>query len=98
MYHLFEKKWGELGFSLASGVAYFIIVWNFISRYTYRGGNLLAFFFAPAIICGMALILIKTIRAWREQELWSRLNTLILVHIVIALAAVVFLLDAILKF
>ena len=97
MYRLFEKRAGELVFSLLGGLSYFFIIWHFIARFTYRAGGLLAFFFAPAIICGGAYILIQTIRNWREREWFGKLNALIIIHALIFLIAIAFLLELLIR-
>ena len=90
---IFDKKYGGLVFSLLSGVAYFIIVLGFILKNTINGGGLLAFFFAPAIIAGAALIIIKTVNRLREEERYGSINAFLLFHIVLIALSIVFLID-----
>ena len=59
---LLKNTWGLLIFSLISGAAYFVIVLRFVLANTNNGSGLLAYFFAPAVTCGAALILIKLIK------------------------------------
>ena len=92
---LLNKKHGELVFSILCGIAYFIIVLYFILRNTQSGGTFLSFMFAPAIVCGMALALIKSIRRLKEEEEFFKINLLIYAHIVLALVSLVFLYDII---
>ena len=82
---------GQLIFSLAGGLAYFLIILQFIRQYSRNGSMLLGFFFCPAIICGMALVLIKLLRSWQEQELYSRMAVLFFTHVLLFLISIVFL-------
>ena len=84
---------GELIFSLVAGVAYFIIIMGFVVANTNAGGYMLRFFFLPAIVCGAALLLIKTIRKLKDEEGYSKINTIIYAHIVLLLISFVFLID-----
>lgn len=92
-----ESKAGELIFSLVSGLAYYIVITAFIIGNTNSGGALLSFFFLPAIVCGAALILIKTIRKLKEEEQFGKINLLIYPHILLILISIVFLFDIILN-
>lgn len=62
----FRKPAPLLSFGLICGCAYFMIVFRFITAYTLHA-NLLSFFFAPAIICGGAFIVIKSIKKSLES-------------------------------
>lgn len=84
-------------FSLLCGAAYFFIVFDFIKTFTHNGGTLLSFFFCPAIICGMALVLLKSVRKWVEEEKTKPLARLIVLHIILFVISIVFLIDALLK-
>lgn len=84
---------GELIFSLISGIAYFIIIMGFVVGNTQAGGFMLSFFFLPAIVCGAALLLIKTIRKLKDEENFGKINALIYAHIVLLLVSLVFLID-----
>ena len=84
---------GELIFSLVAGVAYFIIIMGFVVANTNTGGYMLSFFFLPAIVCGAALLLIKTIRKLKDEEGYSKINAIIYTHIVLLLISFVFLID-----
>ena len=91
---IFDTKYGGLVFSLLSGIAYFIIILGFILKNTPQGG-LLAFFFAPAIIAGMALIIIKTVNHLRDAQKFGNVNIFLLLHIVLMALSVIFLIDII---
>ena len=84
---ILDKKYGELTIGLLCGIAYFIIVLEFILANTAAGGGLLAFFFFPAIICGVALFVIKLLRTMREKQRYSTINIFIYVHMLVFLAA-----------
>lgn len=84
---LLDKKYGELCFGLFCGCSYFIIILRFIIENTAAKGGLLGFFFFPAIICGIALFVIKIVRNLREKERFSAVNMFIYVHIAVFLAA-----------
>ena len=91
---IFEAKYGGLVFSLLSGCAYFIIILNIIMQSAPNAG-LLGFFFAPAIIAGCGLVLLKTIKRLTEEEQPGRVNALCWVHIVLMALSLVFLADLI---
>lgn len=93
MGNLVKSRVGELVFSLLSGCAYFIVLAGFIINNTQNGGLMLSMFFFPAIVCGAALILIKTIRKLKEEELFSKINILIYAHILLMIISVAFLID-----
>ncbi len=86
---LLEKKYGELIFGLLGGVGYFLIVMRFILDNTKTGGGLLAFFFAPLIICFPAILLIKFERDLREKERYRALNLLVGAHIALLLIGII---------
>lgn len=87
---IFGTKYGGLIFSLLSGFAYFIIILGFIMATGPRAG-LLGFFFAPAIICGMALVLFKMIRQFLENEEFKKANLVGILHIILIIISIVFL-------
>lgn len=82
---------GELVFSLLSGVAYFIVVLQLVGQYSNNGSLLLGFFFCPAVICGVALMMIKLLRSWKEQELYQRMTALFVAHAVLFIISLVLL-------
>lgn len=92
---ILEKRSTLLVFCLLCGAAYFLIALRFILTYTSAGGGLLAFFFFPAIICGMALILFKAIAKWQEEQKTKAVGALAVVHVVLFIISIVFLLDVI---
>lgn len=93
---IFNKKYGGLIFSLLSGTAYFIIILNFILT-TDKKAGLLGFFFAPAIICGIALVLFKMIRQFIENEEFRKANLVGILHVILMLMSIVFLVAMIVR-
>ncbi|MDD6214997.1 MAG: hypothetical protein PUB42_07430 [Firmicutes bacterium] len=92
---IIEKKFGDLIFSLICGMVYFIIALYFILNHTNTGGGFLALSFSPAIICGMALVILKTIRRLRDEEAFGKINMLIYAHILLSLVSIILLLGII---
>lgn len=83
MKKFFETKYGGLIFSLLSGLAYFGLVLCFIIENAGEKGLLLAFFFFPAIICGMGLVLLKSIKMWQEQQAYGKITAVAVFHIIL---------------
>ena len=94
---ILDTRWGELIFALACGVSYYIIALQFIFSYTHTGAALLATFLAPAIICGIALVFIKTIRSWRDREMLGNINSFVNIHIVVYIIAIIVIADYIIN-
>ncbi len=88
MKKLFEKKYSGLIFSLLSGVAYFILATVAVIGSMGNKGLLLCFFFFPAIICGVALVLLKSIKMWLEAEDYKKVGLIFWVHIAIMAFAI----------
>lgn len=86
---------GGLIFALLCGCAYYIVVQKFILAYTSVGGGFLGFMFLPAIICGAALIILKSIKQMSENENEKGIITLFWMHIVLMILSVVFLISMI---
>lgn len=93
---IFGTKYGGLVFSLLSGAAYFIMVLYYILGTDPKAG-LLGFFFAPAIVCGIALILFKMIRQFIENEEFKKANIVAILHVVLMIISIVFLIAMIVK-
>lgn len=89
---IFEKRSGELVFSVVCGIAYWIIVQHLIYSYS-PDAMLLGLYFLPALICGSALFLIKAIRSAKETESYTRLKVLFWVHLPLVVVACVFAAD-----
>ena len=92
---LFSKKSFALCFSLLCGLAYFGIVSAFVLNNTDKG-SLLLFFFFPAIICGGALFILKTIKSYLEAEATKPLHILLWGHVVVLLFSIATVIEAIL--
>lgn len=97
MNKILNSKYGLLIFSLISGIAYFILIMMLISQMNYS--YLLGIFFFPAVVCGIALCLYKSIRNLQNLQEWGKIRLLILLHIlVIALSIAFFAVSIISKF
>ena len=92
-----ESRAGELIFSLFAGCAYFIVITGFVVANTQAGGVMLSMFFLPAIVCGTALFIIKTIRKMKEDEQYGKINAIIYAHIALAVISIAFLAEIIIK-
>ncbi|MBP3362069.1 MAG: hypothetical protein J6N52_14560 [Clostridia bacterium] len=90
---LFKTKNVPLIFSIICGLSYFVIITRFILTYTSKGGSLLAFFFFPAITCGMALFIFKTIKAYLESNAAASLKVLFYTHILIIIISIATLIE-----
>ncbi len=88
---LLKNTVGRLVFALLSGVAYYIIVLKFILSHTAAGGGLLGFFFLPAIVCGMGLVIIKILRSQEEQENTGAMLTVFWMHVLLIIISIAFL-------
>lgn len=93
---IFGTKYGGLIFSLLSGCAYFILVLSYIIS-TGPKAWLLGFFFAPAIICGLALVLFKMIHGFIENEEFKKANIVAVLHVILMIISIVFLLAMMVK-
>lgn len=88
---LLKKTAPRLIFALLCGGAYYIIVLRFIVAHTSLGGGMLGFFFLPAIVCGMALIIVKILKTQEEQGNTGVILAVFWSHILLILLSVVFL-------
>ena len=88
MNKILNSKYGLLIFSLISGIAYFVLIMMLISKINYS--YLLGVFFFPAVVCGMALCLYKSIRNLEELEEWGKIKSLMLIHVFVVVLSLVF--------
>ncbi len=88
MNKILNSKYGLLIFSLTSGIAYFILIMMLISQINYS--YLLGFFFFPAVVCGIALCLYKSIKNLEELEELRKVRSLMLLHIFVIILAIIF--------
>lgn len=93
LHKFLATKHGELISGLLCGIAYFIVVLDFIMANTHTGGQLLAMFLAPAVICGVALMFIKLIRGWLQNEQYKNINSFIVLNLVIFVISIFFIID-----
>lgn len=87
--NFFKKQYVPLIFSLFCGLVYFGIALSLIVNYTKNGGLLLAFFFCPAIICGGALLIIKAVKIYMDEEDTKKINFIFWSHIVLAFVSLI---------
>lgn len=92
---LMKKSFAPLVFSLFCGLIYFGLAFVVILNFTNVGGSFLAFMFAPAIICGGALIIIKALKIYIHEENEKKVNFLFWSHVVLAVVSAVLTIDAI---
>ncbi|MDO5397688.1 MAG: hypothetical protein Q4G33_07140 [bacterium] len=84
---LLKRPSAMLVFGLLSGGAYFAIVLELLSGYFSEQNKLIIYFFAPVIICGAALVLLKLIKQHYETENYSKIKIIFWVHILLAVIA-----------
>ena len=89
---ILDTKYGKFIFLFFFGLAYFVIIMNLITSYSQNSG-LIAFFFCPAIICGIALAILKMLRRLCDEERKQSASVLIYVHVALILISIVFLVD-----
>lgn len=89
MKKIFENRLGGLIFSLLSGLAYFGVIMNFVLDNTGSKGVLLGIFFFPAIVCGAAFVILKSVRQWQENEEYSKITALTVCHVVLMVISAV---------
>lgn len=92
---LLQNTAGRLIFALMSGAAYYIIALKFILSHTNNGGGLLGFFFLPAIVCGMGLVIIKVLRSKEEEDNKSAMLRIFWAHVILILISIAFLITII---
>ena len=83
---LLKNTWGLLIFALIAGCAYYAVVLKFILSHTNNGGGLLGFFFAPLIICGAALVLVKVIKQCFENGSDNKAAIIFWAHVIFIIA------------
>lgn len=88
MKKIIESKYGLLIFSLLSGLAYFILIMQLISETKYS--YLLGIFFFPTVICGAALCIIKSVRAFIENEEFDKAKKLLILHVFVIIFALIY--------
>ncbi len=88
MKKILTSKYGLLIFSLLGGLSYFILVMMLISKTNYS--SLLGLFFFPAIVCGGALCLFKTIRNMEEAKEFGKIKSIMVIHIFVFLLALAY--------
>lgn len=80
---------GRLIFALLAGLGYFMVILRLIIEWS-SGSALLAFFFAPFIICGAALIIVKMMKQAEENDNGPAILKLFWVHVILFVIGAVF--------
>lgn len=80
---------GRLIFALAAGLGYFMIILRFVIEWS-NGSSLLAFFFAPFIICGAALVIVKMMRRAEDEENVTAIKKIFWLHAALFAIGIVF--------
>ncbi len=80
---------GQLIFVLLAGLGYFMVLAGAIIEMS-RGMWTILLFFAPVIICGSALVLIRHIKQARENKNNTAILKLFWLHIGVILIGVIF--------
>ena len=88
MKKILESKYGLFIFSLISGFAYFALIMMLLAQVKYS--YLLGLFFLPAVVCGCALCLYKSIKNMEEAGEVSKIKSLIIIHYFVILLALLF--------
>ena len=83
---------GQLVFVLLCGLGYFMVMSGFLVTNS-NGSGLLAFFFAPAIICGAALVIIKLMKQARENENENAILKIFYLHLVLVVIGIIFIIS-----
>lgn len=83
---------GQLIFALLAGAAYFMVILRFVIEWS-GGSALIAYFFAPVIICGAALILIKLMKQARENGNENVIPKIFWIHTVLFVIGLIFVLS-----
>lgn len=90
---LFESPLALLVFAIVSGLGYFSFVLSVIMSFSKGGSPLLGFFFAPAIICGIALCIVKIAKNNIMAEEYDKNRKLFYIHLLVILIGIVFFID-----
>lgn len=72
-------------FSLLCGIAYFMIIFQMLSPI--NGSGLISFFFCPAIVCGVALFILKLLNRAIENEDKKTVSFVVIMHIIVIITA-----------
>lgn len=88
MKKILDKKYGLLVFSLLSGFAYFTLIMILISEVQFS--YLLGIFFFPAVVCGAALCLVKSIKTMLENGDEKKAYRIMKLHVVLIIFAFFF--------
>lgn len=84
---MLNSRYSQLAFGIVFGIAYYVIILDFILKNTKQAGGLLGLYIMPAAVCGIALIFIKMIRRWRENEQNGNIVLFTVINIIISVIA-----------
>ena len=78
MKKILDSKYGLLIFSLLSGLGYFTLIMLLLADISYS--YLLGIFFFPAVICGAALCIYKTVSSLAENNEYGKIKRIFVIH------------------
>ncbi len=79
---------GQLIFALLAGSAYFMVLLKVIISWS-SGQSLLAIWFAPLIVCGAALVIIKLMKQARENGNEKSILTVFWLHLILFVIGII---------
>ena len=78
MNKIINSKYGLLIFSLLSGLGYFTLIMVLLAEIKYS--YLLGIFFFPAIVCGAAVCIYKSVKTLVEAEEYNKIKRIFVIH------------------
>lgn len=87
--NLINTTAGQLIFALLSGLGYFMLISGWVIEFS-KGSWLLLLYFAPVVICGAAIIIIKLIKQAREAGNEQTILKIFWIHICVILMGIFF--------
>lgn len=88
MNRLINSRYGLLIFSLLSGIAYFTLVMILISQIKYS--YLLGIFFCPAVVCGAAVCIIKSVKSFVDNAQIEKARRIVGIHTALIIFSIIF--------
>lgn len=92
---MFSSTTGLLVFSLFSGLGYFAMVLRIVMSFSRNNSAFVCLMFAPAIICGAAFFIIKTVKTNIMNEQPQKNSALFFLHCIVIFIGVIFFADMI---
>lgn len=87
---------GRLIFALGCGWAYYLVLFNIIVSFS-KGSPLLAIYFAPAIIFGAAILIIKLMKQATENENPNAIIKLFIAHSILFVIGIITMITGIMR-